>query len=225
MPYYQSTYHSRVYRDFKAIDSAAYRQIIHFYEKQEASIQGLDFEERFDMLSAYVDALFEIGSYQKHLLLVDYVIESAILQNIQSYKGKDIYFNMLFRKAASLYNLVEYDSAVRILRELVKIDPWNKDAVSFLKKCMRKKQPRLLQYSKAASILLFLLAAFVIGIEVLFIHPFYNQLVPLVERSWMLTLLFGIILLVIGDLVHRLHVERQVHQFTTKIKHQKERCR
>ena len=118
MPLYQSTYHSRIFRDFKEIDAANHRRIIRFYEDKEEDIQRLDFEEYFQLIVAYVNALFEVGAYQKHLLMVDVVIEMTIVHNVERYKGEDIYEKMLFRKAASLYNIMEYAKAEYILREL-----------------------------------------------------------------------------------------------------------
>ena len=46
---------------------------------------------------------------------------------------------MLFRKAASLYNIMEYGKAEYILRELIKIDPYCEDFILFLRKCLGKK--------------------------------------------------------------------------------------
>ena len=78
MSTFKSTYHSKIYRDFKALDERAYRDMVRFYEEREDDIKGLEFQEFFELLFAYADALFEIGSYRKHLLLVDYVIECSI---------------------------------------------------------------------------------------------------------------------------------------------------
>ena len=50
MPYFQSTYHSKVYRDFKEIESSAFRKIVRFYEDNELEIKKLDFDENFELL-------------------------------------------------------------------------------------------------------------------------------------------------------------------------------
>jgi tetratricopeptide (TPR) repeat protein len=221
MSYFQSTYHSKVYRDFKEIEPTAYRQIIHFYEEKEAEIRCLEFDEYFDLLIAYVDALFEIGAYQKHLLMVDVIIENSILHNIQFRNGTDIYQRTLFKKAASLYNVLKYEEADYILRELIRMDPYDSDSVLFLKKCLRSKKPQLVINARAASIFLFLLTAFVICIEVLFIRPFYHMHTELVETSRIGIFLLGCILLVGGDLLHRWSVEKEVSQFVDQIKREK----
>lgn len=221
MPFYQSTYHSRIFRDFKEIDAANYRRVIRFYEDKEEEIKRLDFEEYFELITAYVNALFEVGAYQKHLLMVDVVIEMVIVHNVEVYKGEDIFQKMLFRKAASLYNIMEYGKAEYILRELIKIDPYCEDFILFLRKCLRKKEPGFLNKAKAASILLFLLSAFVISVEVLFIRPFYKAHVDAVEASRTAIFLLGCTVLLGGTLLHGWLVQHRVHLFVEKTRNSK----
>lgn len=222
MSFSPSTYQSKIFRDFKAIEGNAYRQIIHFYEKLETEINQLDFEEHFEVLTAYVNALFEVGSYQKHLLLVDLVIETAIQNNIAFYKGEDIFLKMLFRKAASLYNLLEYEKAEYILREIIRINPWNKDAVLFLKRCLRRRQHRYVQVTRALSIVLFLLAAMVIALEVLMVRPFFKEYTFIVEQSRFTLFGMGGLLLLGVSFIHRLRVEYQVNNFVHRIRQEKD---
>ncbi|MDX1940169.1 MAG: hypothetical protein SFU99_06425 [Saprospiraceae bacterium] len=222
MSYFQSTYRSKIYQEFTAIEAGAYRQLIHFYEKQEAAIRQLESEEHFEMTTAYVNALFEVGAYHKHLALVDGIIETAISHNIEFYKGEDIFLKMLFRKAASLYNLFEYDKAEYILREIIRINPWDKDAVLFLKKCLRSKQPRYVQYARATSIFLFLVAALVIALEVLLVRPFYTPYIASIEQTRILLFCSGGVVLIGGDIIHRLLVEKRVNDFVNTIRRQKD---
>lgn len=218
MSYFQSTYHSRVYKDFKEIESNAHRQIIRFFEKHEKMINRLDFEEYFELLVAYVDALFEIGVYQKHLSLVDEVIENSISFNIHFYKGEDLFYIMLFKKAASHFNLHQYKKAEHILRELIKIKPEDQEAASFLKRCLRRRGSKLLSVARATSILLFLLTACVICVEVLFVRPFYEMYASKIEALRIGTFIAGIIALILGDFLHRAIIEARVNSFAEKLK-------
>lgn len=213
MAYSSSTYHSRTYRDFKEIEPVDYRRIIRFYEEREDAIQQLDFEESFELLAAYVNALFEVGAYQKHLLMVDFAIEMAIRYNIGMYHGEDIFHKLLFRKAASLYNRMEYEQAEYILRELVRIDPAGRDAAQFLKKCLRRREPSFLKTAKAGSILLFMLSAFIISLEVLFVRPFYKLYAEPVEITRTAIFLAGWVALLGSIALHRYRVERKVEKF------------
>ncbi len=222
MSFSPSTYQSKIFRDFKAIEATAYRQVIHFYEKQEMEIRALDFEEHFEVLTTYINALFEVGSYHKHLILVDLIIEIAITNNVSFYKGEDIFLKMLFRKAASQYNLFEYDQAEYILREIIRINPWNKDAILFLKKCLRRQQPRYIQVTRAMSIVLFLMAAVVIALEVLTVRPFLQEYTRLVEQSRFALFGMGVFLLIGTTFIHRMRIEHQVYRFVERIREQKE---
>ena len=221
MPHFKSTYHSKIYRDFRGIGDSEYRAVIRFYEEKETDIKHLEFEEYFELLVAYTNALFEIGSYQKHLLMVDHVIESSIQQNIKTYKGEDIFYNMLFKKAASLFNNLDYNKADYILRELIKINPEDNYTAMFLKKCLRKKHPAFVRNSRAAGIFLFLLTALIICIEVLFVRPFYGMHANLIETSRLTIFFMGFAMLIGGEFYHRWLVEKEVNAYMAEIRNQK----
>ncbi len=221
MPLYQSTYHSKIFRDFKEIEADNYRRIIHFYEDKEDTIRGLDFEEYFEMLLSYVNSLFEVGFHQKHLLMVDVAIETAIQNNVQYYEGEDVFEKLLFRKAASHFRCVQYDRCDYVLRELIRINPYREDSIMFLKKCLRRKEPLFLDRAKAASIFLFLLAAGIICLEVLLVRPFYTMYAEPVEFSRNTLFLLGCSAWVGGLLIHRWRVEKQVEKFVRQVRRRK----
>ena len=217
----KSTYHSKVYLAFIEIESNDFQQIMRYYEENEEEIRALEFDEFFELLVAYVNALFESGHYEKHLVSVDVVIENSILRNIQYFKGEDIYRKMLFKKAASLYNLHQYDKADYVLRELIKIDPFEKDSIQFLKKCLRKGKSGLIRVTRAAAIFFFLLTAAIIAFEILSVRPFHNTYTRYVEAGRIGTFIFGLLVLLGGQLVHRWRIEKEVNDFAESIKKQK----
>ncbi|MBK6947183.1 MAG: hypothetical protein IPH16_03045 [Haliscomenobacter sp.] len=198
MRYPSSKYHSRIYRDFKGLAGKDYRSQIRYYEKWEAEILQLEFEEYLDLVIDYTNALFETGAYRKHLLMADVVIELAILQNIRTYHEEDLYRKFLFRKAASLYNLMDYRAAEHILRELIKMDPKEEDCLRFFEKCRRKHYPDLLNQFRAASIFFLLLAAFGVALEVLMVRPFYGMYVSLMASSRNTLFVLGVLAMVAG---------------------------
>ncbi len=222
MAHSTATYHSKVYLEFRAIEATDYRKIVHFYEKQEDAILQLDFEEYFELLTAYVHALFEAGTYHRHVQIVDVVIETAIEHNIIFYKGEDIFLTMLFRKAASLYNLFEYERAEYILREIIKIHPWYTDAIQFLKKCLNRRQPRYVQVCRAASVALFLLGTALFIVDILWIQHFLQQYAGTGRAIRFASFGMGATLLVGADLLCRLQVERHVYQFVMTQRRQKD---
>ncbi|TXB67969.1 hypothetical protein [Phaeodactylibacter luteus] len=216
MPPIQPTYHSRIFRDFKEIEESNHRRIIHFYEGQEGQIRGLDFEEYFELLMAYVNGLFEVGYHQKHLLMVEVAIGEVIAQNVRLYKGEDVLERLLFRKAASHYRCLQYDACDHTLKELVRINPFHTDAAAFLKKCLRRKEPRFVQHAKALSIAAFLVAALVIAFEVLLVRPFYEVYAKDVELSRNGVFALGCLSLIGGLLIHRWRVSQKVEAFVRR---------
>ena len=203
------------------IEENDFQQTIRFYEQHLATIKQLDFDEYFELLVIYVNALFETGAYEKHLIEVDVVIENSILRNIQYFKGEDIYRKMLFKKAAAHYNLKNYKKADYVLRELIKIDPFDKDPILFLKKCLRKSRSSVIKVIWAVAIFLFLTAAIVFGLEILSIRSLHEEYLPLTQKIRNGVLISGIVILLLGNFFHRIRIERNVKIFVETIKEQK----
>ncbi len=212
MPFQPTLFHSRIYRDFKGIEASEHKHIIRFYERYEQKILALEFEEYFEMALRYANALFEAGEYKKHLKIADHIIETSILQNIQTVDGQEIYRSTLFKKAASYYNILAYQHATHILCELVKMEPDNEINARFLEKCMERQNPQLLQYSKAGSIFLLLIAALTVCVELLFVRHFYPQYLRNVELFRNILFLSGCLNLVQGKIMHYWFVRRKVHK-------------
>ena len=212
------TYHSSIFRNFKAIDAGEFRQVVRYYERNEKAILQLEFEEYFEMLIVYTNALFEISEYQKHILMSNVVIETSIMENIQIVNGQEVFKSMLFRKAASHYNLFEYKKAIHVLRELLKIEPNNTENALFLEQCLRNDQPHLARYARAAAIFLFLLSALTVSVEVLFVRHFYQESAPMIELSRNLMFFLGFTILVIGTVWHRWQSHSEVQKFIQEIR-------
>ncbi|MFQ5445501.1 MAG: hypothetical protein ACE5FF_01095, partial [Saprospiraceae bacterium] len=133
---HRSTYQAKVFHDFQAIDPKEWRTIVRFYEEYESEIKNLDFGAYFEMVTAYTNALFEIGAYEKHIPMADTVIELSVMNNVRFFNGEDVFHKSLFKKAASCYHTHQLEKAEYILRELLRIDPYDDDASMFLKKCL-----------------------------------------------------------------------------------------
>lgn len=202
MSYSQQIYYSKVYRDFKGIEPGAYRDVLHFYELHEEAIRGAEFEEYFEMLVAYTEALFETGAYRKHLLMADVAIGESMSQELELDYGKSVFGRMLFRKAASHFNLAEYQQAEYITGQLIRIDPEHEQALRFFRKCRYLQRPGWLHNVRATVIFLLLLAALVVCIEVLLVRPFYGMHVHLVETSRNTIFGMGVLLLIGGEGMH-----------------------
>lgn len=216
-----STYYSKIYKEFKEISSNEHLSIVRFYESYESDIPQLNFTEYFELLITYCNSLFEIGAYQSHVRVVDIAIQSSILNNIKFYNGQDIYTDLLFKKAASCYNLMEYDQAEHILRELVKITPYNELVHRFLKKCLQKKQPDYLKNTRGLSILLLLVTALVVAIELLFVRTLMTDYVSIFETIRNSTFVLSLILIGGSAVCHRIEIYFWVKQYVMDCKKRK----
>lgn len=213
MIFSQPTYHSKTYRAFKDIDAGDYRTITRFFEEHEGTIGSLEFEEYFELRVCYAAALFEIGAYERHLQQVDYILETSITHNIQIFQGEDLFCRTLFQKAASNFNLLEYDKAEYILRELIKINPSYPNTDLFLQKTIYQNTPKLIRTTRAISIALFLLSAFVISIELLFVRSWYEAYTTNTEWFRNGLFLLGLFILIGGDAIIRLKIRKDVKHF------------
>ncbi len=215
------TYHSQMYRNFRAIDRSEFRRMVRFYERFEKNILVLDFEEYFEMVVVYTQSLFEISEYRKHILMSDVVLKTSILENITHIRGEEIYKSTLFQKAASHYNLKEFSKAQHVLCELLKMDPQDSLSVRFIGRVLRDDKPTYVNYTRAISIFLFLMAVLMICVQVLIIKPFYMMYDPIIDVSRNTVFSMGVVVLVGGELWHRWQVHIYIRELVKNIKQKK----
>jgi tetratricopeptide (TPR) repeat protein len=221
MSFQQQTYHSQVFRNFKAIDALEYRKIVHFYERYEKSVLQLDFEEYFEMVVAYAQALFEVESYRKHIMMADVVIETSISQNITHINKEEIFLSTLFQKAASYYQLQDFAKAEHTLKELIKLQPADPLSIRLLEKVFRDNRPVYIRYARAFAIFTFLVAALGVAIEVLIIRHFLPDWIMMTEWFRNGVFALGVCALTIPELYHRWHVSDRVKKYVREIKSRK----
>lgn len=206
------TYHSKIYRDFRAVDPENHHGIVRFYEKWEDEITRLDFDEYFEMLVAYTQALFRVRAYQKHQIMADVVIMEAMHANIKLYQGEDVFFETLIEKSYSLIYTHRYQKAQHVLYELLKIEPTNVELSKLMKKAKKSVKSYFIKQANACSILLFLLTALVICIDLLVIKNWYLQYHPIFEKMWITMLISGILLLTTSHFYHNWKINQEVRQ-------------
>lgn len=213
------TYHSRIYRDFLGISDKNFREQIHFYEKYEEDIKKLGLDEFLELLYTYANALFQVGSYRKYILVSDSVIELAFRYNIYTFQQHDLLEKTLFQKAAAHYNLREFSSAAYLLSELIKMKDTNRDALLFFKRCRQQQYPALRAIFRAVSIFLLLLCAGLIALEILFVRPFYEMYVSLVAHSRNTLFALGCMSMVTEFVYIRYLAEKDARLLLSQIRH------
>jgi len=186
-----------IYQEYQDIPYSAFQDRIRYFERNRSEITSLSYSLRLELSLEYVVALFEVGEYYQYLRHVDKLLARVIEDNIFSIDGDDIYQELLYRKAASLYNIVDYYAADKILRQLVRIDPDNE----IYKRTFIKNSVDSLRYQgqrvRSVIITLFMVAAVVIGIELLSIRPFnpsHTTIVETIRNSILAVAVSGIML-------------------------------
>lgn len=192
--------HSRIYTAFTAIDIGDYYKQIRFIEKNRKGLDSLELNEYLEIMVAYRQALFNTAKYREHISVADHLVRLSIMHNIQHISGEDVYYESLLQKAASHYNMEHFEQACHILHELVKIDPENETARLFLMRSLIREEKRSSSYGfRAVSSFCFLLAAFIVMLDLLFIHPFYEKYDQLAMLSYQSLFLLGLVVLIAGE--------------------------
>ena len=173
------------------------------------------------MLVAYADSLFAVERFRQYKVMAQEVLEASIKGNVEQFSGQDIFRNTLYQKAAAHFRLLEYGQADYTLRELLRIHPQDRMAISLLRRCLYRCHPKFLRRARAAAVLLFLLAAIVTATEVLAVRPFWTSWVATFE--WIRNGLFavGILSLVLSEFWHRLRIDHELSGFKEHLQKRK----
>lgn len=207
-------YRLKLYRNFKSIEATDYHSIARYYERFEQDIHLLDFEEYFDCLASYTQALFEIGDYRKHLVMCDFLLETIIIQNVENWGGEDLYSKTLLAKAASLYQMQEYPKATHILQEVIKISPYTSvTAKKLWEKSLLRQKPAWLMRVRAFSVGILLFTAVFIAFELFVVAPFFSLYHARVQIAHNLLLALGVTVLFAGEMRHLWLCRQTVSRF------------
>ncbi len=208
----------KLYRNFKALEGNDHDGIVRYYERFEEDVSGLEFDEYFDCTVTYTNALFESGAFRKHIVMADHLLETIIMRNIETFHSEDIYSKILFKEAASLFNLEEYGRSEYILKELVKINPWDKLNLRFLHTCLLKQLPTWLVRVRQISLALLLFSTALVLTELLVLRNFYPNVLPYAEKMHVLSFASGMIMWIVAEGTHFLKNYFKVHNFSHRLR-------
>jgi tetratricopeptide (TPR) repeat protein len=204
----QSTYSSKVFNDFKAINPRNAEAVIRFYNQNKATIHELRFDEAFVLQLHYTYALYQTGQYFKHLREADNIILWSIENNIQYCQGEDVYQKTLFQKANSCYKLRKFDHAKHIYLELIRIAPNNKEYLKGLSQTLLKTDFHYVENILLAGIFTFL---FSIGFAVLILlSSLFFASYSLLTTAIVSSMGIGVLLLFAGFALQNILIQKQV---------------
>ncbi len=193
------------YFEYHRIGSKAFRDKVRFYEDNRSYVGQLEYSDRIDIDLDYVLCLFEIGKYHKFLSKADSLIEIVIMNNIFDFNGVNIYNDLLFKKAACLFNTGQYIKSEKVLKSIVKIEPENDLARSLYGKCKRKQGRDWYEGAKALAMVMLISALSIAFMELLIVRPFYNEYIATISSMKIFFLVSGILSL-IGNEVYLFYV-------------------
>lgn len=186
-------------RRIRALRADAHRAVIHYFEKHEDAIGRLAPEERLDILSIYLDALFAVGEYGRHLRHVEDALPLSL--DVEADRSGELFRHLLFQKAASLYQTGAVDQAAHVLSELLRMEPTDRLARRFLARCHQRNLTRFRQRFRASAVAAWLASAAVIAFETLWVRPFLPEWTATVELSRNLLFLLATLSLATGELL------------------------
>ena len=169
------TYQSPIYRQFRSLDRTDRYAIVRHIERNLEQFYALPFDEHFEMLYWYADALKGIHAYKRLAPVADRMAELAIVENIERYEDKDVYLLALSYKAETCYQLGRYEEAAHVLRELLRLHPEDKVLPKLLTRTYLRTKPPYVRHMRALGVLLFLSSAFLVIGQIIVINTFYEE--------------------------------------------------
>jgi len=218
---FQPAYRLKLYRNFKALGANNFHGIVRYYQPYENGLISLDFEEYFDCLLLYTQALFETGDYGKHVVMSDHLLEIIIMNSVETWGGEDIYARVLYRKAAAQFHLYEFTRAEHVLRELIKLTPRDEPAKRLLLHCLLEQKPSWLQKVRALAVALTLLSAVAIALEIFVVKPFFPQWFDTALVVHNIFLIGGILTFAIGEWRHYWRCRQRSYGFANAVRKRK----
>ena len=146
----------------------------------------------------------------------------SIARNIVLHREQDIYFETLFKKAASLHNLDKIEPAVHILRELIKINPDHESTKLFLINCIIRQKKSMVRPYRNISLLMLMSSALIIAIELILVRRLWPTWISIIELVRNGLFIGGVLLLVTGEVLVRYRAVEDVYSFTRATKRKKE---
>ncbi len=207
--------HNQLYLHYYQINKSAYYDKIRFFEKNRDQLFQLSYHEILEIKSDYAFALFEMGKYSKYLNICDELLETVIIDNIYDINGKDVFEELLYRKAASLYNLNNYTKSMQICKELIAINPGHEIASNLFRQCLRKRGNKWYEINKGIAVVFLLSGISVVIAELFVVGPFYENISTQVHyfRNILFIIAFGLLV------YNEIWIWAQCNQYVRKYAH------
>ena len=152
-----------IFEEYRGIEPNDYLEKIRFYEQRSEQIFSLEEDQQYFMKYEFVNALFDLGRYEKVLVEIDDLIEYVFLNDV-SYSQEDNFSELIFLKAASTYHMGDYEDAARLSRQLIGLNPRDSVYGELLKNAIRQQLKQKYTDLRLVAILLILACAIIGGV-------------------------------------------------------------
>ena len=163
------------------LGESAFRDKMKFYEEHNKLFDNLTFDKKIEIDIDYILCLFEVGRYERFLSFVDNILEIIIIENIYEYQGQNIFNELLLKKSACYYHIQQYQKSLKLIGQLIKINPEHPNALDLYSLCRRKIKDSAVINLKALAISSIFLALSITFSQIMFIEPFYETATNLIE--------------------------------------------
>jgi tetratricopeptide (TPR) repeat protein len=202
--------------DYFKLGDDAWRKKMKYYEDNLKWINALDFDDKIEMEMDYLLCLFEVGRYERYLSKVDPILEVIISENIFTFKGENIFNELLFRKAACYYQADQWHEAKIILKQLINIDKSNAVYMGLYSICCRKLNVDYYAPIKATAMASFILVI-IIAVADIFLEPLFEIYIRPIEKLKIWLFAYGCISLITIEIIFQWRIKRETGMFSFAI--------
>lgn len=170
---------NKIFVQYFNLGETAYREKVRFFEENIHIFDFLQFEIKVEIEIDYIFCLFELGKYERYLNKVDVLIETVIKENIFTLDQINVYNELLFKKAACLYQLSRFIESEFILKQLIKMEKENTLYLGLYVVCKRKILKEKFIDLKALAVASFLIVIAITTTQILTFPVLENFRMPL----------------------------------------------
>lgn len=191
---------SNFYANFVNLDKQDFDVIIEEFQANKNLIGLLSVEQQLELKIIYLEALYQIGKYGSFLREVDEIIEDCIRYHRVDQPHREVYEDLLFKKATALFHQGFVQQSEYVTTELVKINPDTTLYHALLTRIYYRKNESSFHYIKVFCLFLIIFSALVYGSNLLIVYYFYGEHLPVLFDVGFFTLNIGVLVYVISEI-------------------------
>ena len=170
-------------------------QKIDFYLENEPDILRIPIDERFEIEKDFLSALFQNGQFKHYLEKCEPIISQIFDAYFFPKFDKDSLSTLLFYKAASQFNLRDYQSSKHTIVEIIKLESQNKKLHQELLRRIFIKEGQKGKYVIRGVVIAMILTSALVSISnAVVIQPFYPKCFEIFQFAGWFVLAFALTL-------------------------------